>query len=485
MRNNHFDEDIEKTLNETMKEIPTDELGELKYYYPDGKETANYYTYTDLQGVVVHYNKYRKKHIFDDIDQAHEVYEFPESDDEISKVNIEYDSDPVIAKNSFTDSISKAFHLETIPYKPDSKNGKMEIADIEEILFNTVDYRQNVILISPPGSGKTDKVKEFLKEIKQKFIFLVPLRLQVEQMGIDTDLFTIKGGDKVNLSKVLKEQSFIVTTYEYFMILDKEISNKRDYYLVVDEYHKLVSDSDYRTESLDYISNRLFDYARFIGLTGTPYGCINKSLKNNNVGLIKVELQNKFDLIKGNYNLIRYKRFDNEGQSDAEFFYGYIKENLSDGINIVFANNKKLLRKIKNQLLAENIIDVGEYIMLSADEKHNPEVIRMIRTREIPSNKKIVFSTSVISTGINLDGANFENVFICKEYNMIELIQFIYRFREGIVNVHDLIPKNSSNSRIINIEEQIITHKNIYKKLVDSLNRIYMLDHTFYEEYIK
>ena len=83
-----------------------------------------------------------------------------------------------------------------------------------------------------------------------------------------------------------------------------------------------------------------------------------------------------------------------------------------------------------------------ELILFMADTRKDPEISLIITEQKINYSKNnilVVLSTCIISTGITLRDLNFKNVFIYQETDMVELIQFINRFRHGVVNVYDFI----------------------------------------------
>ena len=345
---NDNSENIKTTIDYAEDSVFFDEISKIKHYHPIGIETANYYSYYDFSKVKIHFNKHFQDSIIDNHQAAIDAYGDPIENYQ-SADDYKYDSGLEDDTEETSLSVSETFKLDTTPYKIEHA---LKLTDIKKILNNNENINHNVIIISPPNTRKTSNVKKHLINKGQKFIFLAPLRFQVQQMSNDKKLFAVKGGDKFDLTQKIKEHKFIITTYEYFKKLDELIRDKWNYYLVIDEYHKLISDSGFRTEALAYIYDNMFKYAKFIGLTGTPYGCINTSLLRQNVKLIEIHNENKNKLIKDEYNIIQYIQHDNYGHSDFSIFYHYIKKNISAGINVVFANNKYLLKENKIKVVS-------------------------------------------------------------------------------------------------------------------------------------
>ena len=307
----------------------------------------------------------------------------------------------------------------------------------------------------------------------------------MEQIAKDyPELGHLMGGDRTNVNKLIEQHSFIVTTYNSFKRLNEKIRNRWDYYLIIDEYHKIISDSNYRTDSLHYIYKNMFNYLRFIGLTGTPFGCINNNLLRYNVKLVNVLLNAKFSLIKGNYSIIRYANFHGLRRTNDGLLYHYIKNRISKGTNLIFINDIDLLENIRTKLFEEEVIKKGEYLFFTSESMDNPENLTVVRRFEVPEKIKVIFSTSVMSTGINLKGFNFNNVFIYKEQNLIEIIQFIYRFRDGINNVYDFVPYDESKQSKFDFEAEVKTLTNTYSKIIDNINLAFKKDRLMLKEYI-
>ena len=136
-------------------------------------------------------------------------------------------------------------------------------------------------------------------------------------------------------------------------------------------------------------------------------------------------------------------------------------------------------------MLADKIINNREYLDINADEKNNPTIKKVISTSKIPSKKKVIFSTSVLSTGINLKGKQFSNVFICQELNLIEITQFIHRFRNGISKVFDFIPYTCKKSKVIDFEKKVIELTRVYQKMADALNDVYLKNIHVFKPYVE
>ena len=144
------------------------------------------------------------------------------------------------------------------------------------------------------------------------------------------------------------------------------IKKKHKYILIIDEYHKLISDSGYRNKSLVQIDYWKRSYLKFIGLTGTPYGCISKEgLKEENTEIIKYQLKGETQKVKS-YNIvlmdgkkIAKERKSNNNTNDKRFnrkaynlrnFNYFVRDNLVKGINVIYINNKKTLKDVAKVL---------------------------------------------------------------------------------------------------------------------------------------
>ena len=450
-----------------------------KYVYPGGAESANYYSYYDGYAINCHFNKH-----FETVTPV-----FPDNWEELPELDHSYrDIDSNNFDSDIDDTLENILQLDTCnyPVNPDKQlEGQLQQDDIKAIIHNPDWILDNLIIISPPGSGKTSQIIDYLISKKKKFIFLVPLRLQVEQLPTKHDKLGIYlPGKSKNASSVVDSEPFIVTTYNSFLKINELIKNKWEYYLIIDEFHKLISDSNYRTESLAYIYYNMYLYQRFIGLTGTPFGCINKKLTEKNVKLINIRFKTEFELIKKSYQLIRFQKNESNKEELNPLFYSYIKDNINEGINVVFVNNKGILNKLENQLRAENVIGKNQSKYISSDTKEDPEILEMFINSKVPEGCKLLLATSVMSTGINLNGSQFNNVFIYNESNLIEVIQFIYRFREGINRVFDFIPFDTRKQNKFNFEEEYEELVKTYQKMICKINEVFKENFVFLKQYL-
>ena len=461
-QNNDYDNDSYKLDNLTY----------CKDFYQPGRCLTNYYEFIDDLGSSHFYNKYNKKIYIEKPDTVN-ISE-PLDTESISEPTSceEFNSIPkslIHKPRKRASSINEIFKIPTKNYRITSKY--LQMTDIHAAMNFIIDEDRtgkNLIIISPPNTGKTSTIINYLKSIKQKFIFLVPLRFQVKQLSKDKEIGTLLGGDRKDVSDLINNYSYIVTTYDSFSKLNSEISNVFEYYFIVDEFHKIVSDINYRTGSLNYIYENLFMYQRFIGLTGTPYGCINKSLLKQNVELIEFEKTEKSSPLNGNYNIISYDK-----KLKFPTFYTHLKSNISKGLTLVFINDIKLLEKVRDLLVSDNIISQKEALMITAKRKDEPEIVEMISNERVKSSTKVIFATSIMSTGINLRKTPLENLYVLDESNLIEIIQLIFRFRDGITNVFDFVPTSNYKKNLFDLDEEISELTKAYQKIAKSIQDIY------------
>lgn len=301
---------------------------------------------------------------------------------------------------------------------------------------------ENILFISLPNSGKTYNTIIYLKKKKIKFVYLVPLRSQVIQYQKDHEL---KSVDKETSEDLIKEYfsqgESIVTVYDQISKVFKAIDYPPDYYLIIDEYHKLVTDSNYRGNAIRSIREVMHRFGRTIGLTATPYGSLDYRDCEKRFKIIKFNSAKKGVRVT-NYIIVTGCHKNRFNIIIEKLLLKYP----SDSLQVIFRNDIEDLNKLEKFIIEELGEKKEDILIFSSETKEDEIQLKIIETRKVPSNIKFLLCTSAFSTGLNID-VEADNIFIGSESSIVEVYQFINRFRNGVNTVYDLIEGSDPDSQ--------------------------------------
>lgn len=219
------------------------------------------------------------------------------------------------------------------------------------------------------------------------------------------------------------------------MSIDEILGN---YILIVDEYHDFVTQNNFRYKAFETIKNYESKFKKVIYMTGTPE-LVFKFKENNKKYIFKKDPE------KINYNIVKTKQVEVTLRS-------LILNNLVYGkIDIVLIDDKKKANAIKAAL--EELLPNKRVAVISAETKEDIIIQNIVKKELIPNDIDILLTTSVINDGVNISNKNINNVYLCREYNILKKMQFIARFREGFHSVFDIGNYHTKNENI-NIESE-------------------------------
>ncbi|HMN50216.1 MAG TPA: DEAD/DEAH box helicase family protein [Ignavibacteriaceae bacterium] len=310
-------------------------------------------------------------------------------------------------------------------------DGKINLELIDTIIKK---IKENILLISPPNSGKTFNVIKYLLEKKIKFVLIVPLNSQVWQLKEDHLLKDVdKDTAELLVKDFINQGESIVTVYDQIPKIFKCISYPPDYYLIIDEYHKMVTDSNYRGNAIRSIREVMHRFGRTIALSASPYGCIDYRNPGERFKIVNL-ISDAPGVCINEYKIVT-------GCQENRFNI-LIKELLikyqSNSLQIIFRNHINDLEITKKFITEKMHIMEDDVLIFSSETKDDEIQLQIIETGKIPSNIKYLLCTSAISTGLNIY-SKADKIYIGSEPSIVEVYQFINRFREGVDTVFDLI----------------------------------------------
>lgn len=320
------------------------------------------------------------------------------------------------------------------------------------------------ILLSPPGSGKTNMLLTMARQGKR--ILLVEPFISVIKNKVETDselmeIFQVFYGDR-RLDQ-LEHGVNAITTFDKFSICNYDKISRMFDYICIDESHLLFT-SSYRIEAtssairkikeLYYISNNDPFAAKLILMTGTEtgdsyfFGDIGNIIKVTKPSL-KKELEFLIcDDVLDCVTRLSYKAY----------------QLITDGYRLLIPTNK-------GEIYSHKLIGMIEYL-LGRPVKYGyykrsnieQEICRLINTSNSIGDYEIVFCSNYLSVGVDIvDNYKFASLYF-GPFSGYEIEQFNARIRKtGIYSVYCVQTEMSDGST----NDLLIEEPNLALKLTD------------------
>ncbi|WHZ06860.1 MAG: hypothetical protein OJF59_000613 [Cytophagales bacterium] len=249
---------------------------------------------------------------------------------------------------------------------------------------------EKYILDSPTNSGKTSTFTNYFLTNRIKGLILVPTQGALEQIkntSIDVKLFYEKS------KEVTEEDILICSTYNSFKNLSEKI-NVYDRFLVFDEFHNVVlsASKEFRNFELNYILDRVENFAKVIFMTGTNLKCHHPVF-------------DKFKRVKVS--------FTNDTEKHLQIVYYNDKNRLSSVMNqlkrftgrqLIYLDNKQEtggLGKLIEYLKAEGYSD-DQIQLVNSDQKQDQQYKNLIADSHVGSEVKVIIATKIFVEALNL-----------------------------------------------------------------------------------
>ena len=337
-------------------------------------------------------------------------------------------------------------------------------------LINILNDETSYNIIAPMSGGKTTTLLKLADEKKIKTIMLVPyvsLALQKAKdfkKKYDIVLGCVHGGDYENkiestprneIIANIRNENPIISVYDslsrIISIIEDE-SNKanplKDYILIIDESHNLVTQSDFRLAAIYRILTAQVKFKKVIYLTGTP----------------ECTLLNKYQTIQFIKNTppppaaIHLINYSNNG---LQKIFNHIMSVEITGKVIVAIDDIKKLEVLKILLIKFKGIDENSIKVISSKDKSEEAYVTILEEELIPNEVQFLLTTRIISDGINIFDTNVQHLYFLNMKDYWLKRQFISRFRKGVENVYDF------NNSKTTIPLQIDSYENSFKDIFD------------------
>lgn len=323
--------------------------------------------------------------------------------------------------NTVLDGIIRDLQKPTPEKKQENKdinyNSKFRYLGQDEKLYSLIlkEIKKDkfTIINAPTGSGKTTIVKKIDKDVKDKIVFLAPLRTIVEQQS--KDYKTVLGGTTPQEIKIAEKYKLIFSTYSSAC----RLSSVKDKVLIIDESHLLSDRSNILFSEIQTILGMIKEAKKVIFFSATTNILLKDIFKTNQINITtpaeKIEVQPLF-----------YK----ENRTDV-----IIKQlsKKTDAINVLFLNNKTTISDIRKDLVRLGIYKNNEIATFTANLKDvdSEDYQHLIKEQEINNNIKLVLATSKIGEGVNITNEKSFNILFAGSKDVHFFTQSIGRFRNS------------------------------------------------------
>jgi len=359
-------------------------------------------------------------------------------------------------------------------------------------LINT---KERVLIASPTGSGKSTAFIVGCKTLETAnnhvYIFSAPYVKLVEQLTNKHDVQAVYGAnDKKlyqNIYHYVKNQNkrVFVCTYDMTPVLvqflRKVISTDLSFTLIVDEYHKTVTDyaKVYRREAIRNLEEVSKQARTFIALSGTT----DDIDKNDFDKVIDVDNGQKASPIT-DFAIYTYENQKNGIPELTEV----IKASSKHRKVLAFIETKEQIQLIAKALRKQGI----KTATLTADDKRNAMFKNISENESIGHEVQVILSTSVIADGVNIlnDSARFEVIAVCTNFSPLFNPSTLKQMSNRLRNPYDRFSifmqeqKNEDPKKIYSVDARYFDQMRIAERLANDFNQDDFFDPLLFKESI-
>lgn len=347
------------------------------------------------------------------------------------------------------------------------KNNK--IAD--GILFEVLDKKQKILLNSPMKTGKTTFTMNYLPSILMpsdvQEIFVTPIKSLMNDIKNKYPR-TIKCNGNVSEIKLNNNVPILTTPESMHKVIKAcEDENKR-FFIVYDEIHQIIINAGFREK----LKNPLLYYEHelcigLLGMTATPEPLENIDFDKR----FEIVVKNKF--VQANKTII-LKNFTKSPDNMLNFIK-YMRNNNNNKLIIARINNKDDIKLIKPKL--KNCVAWYRSKNERKEDKEylsDMELMEDVLSGEDIKNIDYLLCTSLVDVGVEIQLKEKPIVidFIDSTSSIIDDIQFVGRFRQGIEQLYLVgkLNKENPNTKTLNFAKEYNKRFEINKNLIAVLN---------------
>lgn len=321
---------------------------------------------------------------------------------------------------------------------------------IESSYMKDLILRRNKFLVhSPTGSGKTRATREAFQELvlesplkREAYILAAPTRALTSQISNDLECFDYIGS-KPKAKELLKKHfdngdRIFATTFDKLpQLYDFLKAQVDEVILVVDEFHKVIQDADFRRETMIKLEEvtKQPKVTSLIALSGT---CLEIPLILF-TGIIEVRQRFAHPLTQT--DLMDVYLYDKQDELKKSLI-ALIEHKISKGSRLlIFLNNRRQIESVKRVLKRSPNV-TGIYTLQAQHEAKQSErgepkrsvLYNAILSGRVPDKANVILSTEVISDGVSIHtGENlesFETIVVTENFtNPSKIKQSSHRIR--------------------------------------------------------
>jgi hypothetical protein len=380
-----------------------------------------------------------------------------------------------IVESDFKKDLSKQIMkvLSNIAYTPTFRMTESEyISDYIPQLDEMITGDKITIMISPPGTGKTEYIKSKAKSGSR--ILLVLPYISVIKNKIENDSSIMKDFDTFYGSVDIKDIQYgrnAVTTFDKFSRSNFEKLSKMFDYIFIDESHLLFT-SSYRIEAtsnaikkikeLYFISMNDPFAAKLVLLTGTETG--ETSFFNTVANVIRIAKPSH--------------------QKDMEFLIcgdtlDSITRLAAKAASLIQEGYKLMIPTNKGEIYSEKIIGMVTYLLQRSIKygyykrsNTEQEICRLINTENTVGDYEIIFCSNYLSVGVDInDRCKFASLYL-GNFSGYEIEQFNARIRKmGIRSIYCV----TTNKMDGTTNDTLLNEPDLLLKITDE-DQLYFID---------
>lgn len=325
---------------------------------------------------------------------------------------------------------------------------------VDDVLDHVLSGKAN-LLVSPPGVGKTEFIKQIAKTkrvcLVLPYISVIDAKI-VKDLGVNK-LFDVYHGS-VSIDKLQKGRSAVMTIDKFSMLDPEKVAYMFDY-IAIDESH-LIFTSSFRIETMSnalkniktFVQLSAFDEyaAKILMMTGTPtgeqpyfnyYNCLNTIHIDKNSSRTKE---------------IRFVFCKDKDEMTANIAIK-IAELIKNGKKVLYPTNAgdiqavKLIGMVEHEL--QRTVKWGYYKKANADS----DMAVAINDSATIKDYELVLASNYLSVGIDInDISDFECVYD-DSFAAFEIEQFNCRLRKVNIVSTVYIPLHDNDG---NVREQLL-----------------------------
>jgi hypothetical protein len=346
------------------------------------------------------------------------------------------------------------------------------ISDYSERLSQLIVGNKINIVISPPGSGKTEYIKH-LARLGKRILLVLPY-ISVIRNKIEWDETITQHFDTFYGSQDIKDIQYgrnAVTTFDKFARSNYEKISKMFDYVFIDESH-LIFTSAYRAEATSNLMKKLKEL--FFISTNDPFAAKIILLTGTETGELSFfkDVGNVIRITKPSHD--KYMEFLVCGDSlDA------ISRLATKAVELLKDDYKLMIPTNKGEIYSEKIIGMIEYLMgrpvkcgYYKRSNNEQEICRLINVDNSIGDYEIVFCSNYLSVGVDInDRHKFASLYL-GNFAGYEIEQFNARIRKmGIRSIYCITTSSNDGS----VNEILLNEPELLLKITDE-DKLFFLD---------